>query len=135
MRLIGNVSANPQTGQLTTTFAENPQVPFSSIKLDFDDGARAVLSSPPTCGPNTTAGRLTPWSGNPPATPTTPFSLGKAPGGGPCAKTMAERPFAPGFGAGPKSAKAGAFSPFSIHISRPDGQQELKGVDITLPPG
>ncbi len=42
------------TGQLTTTFAETPQVPFTSFKLKFDGGARAVLSSPPTCGPNTT---------------------------------------------------------------------------------
>ena len=32
VRLIGNVSADPQTGQLTTTFAENPQVPFSSFQ-------------------------------------------------------------------------------------------------------
>jgi hypothetical protein len=135
VRLLGKVSADPRTGQLTTTFADNPQVPFSSIVLAFTGGARAVLSSPPTCGPNTTNGRFTPWSGNPPATPSGSFSLSKAPAGGACAKTMAARPFAPGFRAGPKSNKAGAFSPFSVHISRPDGQQELKGVDITLPPG
>src|SRR5436305_3551389 len=36
VRLIGNVSANPQTGQLTTTIAENPQVPFSSFRLAFN---------------------------------------------------------------------------------------------------
>ena len=114
MRLIGNVSADPQTGQLTTTFAENPQVPFSSIRLSFDGGARAVLSSPPTCGPNTTHGADDALVGQPAADAHDAFSLtGKAPGGGACAKTMAERPFAPGFDAGPKSAKAGAFSPFS----------------------
>ncbi len=33
VRLIGHVSADPQTGQLTTTFADNPQVPFSSFQL------------------------------------------------------------------------------------------------------
>jgi hypothetical protein len=134
-RLIGNVSADPRTGQLTTTFAENPQVPFSSFELAFDGGARAVLSSPPTCGPNTTGTRLTPWSANPPATPSKQFSLTQAPGGGACAKTMAARPFAPSFAAGPASAKAGAFSPFALHIAGGDGQQELKGADITLPPG
>jgi hypothetical protein len=134
VKLIGRVSANPQTGQLTTTFAENPQVPFSSVAIAFEGGARAVLSSPPVCASTATA-RIAPWSGNPPATPTGAVSLSKAPGGGACAATMAARPFAPSFGAGPKSAKAGAFSPFSIHISRSDGQQELKGVDITPPPG
>ena len=51
-RLIGNVSADPQTGRLTTTFAENPQVPFSSFRLQFDGGPQAALTSPPTCGPN-----------------------------------------------------------------------------------
>jgi hypothetical protein len=135
VRLVGNVSANPTTGQLTTTFAETPQVPFTSFKLTFNGGPRAVLSSPPTCGPNDATTVMTPWSGNPPATPGDGFTLTSAPGGGKCAKTMAERPFAPGFVSAPQSAKAGAFSPMSIRISRPDGQQELKGADIVLAPG
>jgi hypothetical protein len=135
VRLIGNVRADPLTGQLSTTISEAPQVPFTSFDLTFNGGARAVLSSPPTCGPNQTTTTMTPWSGNPPAQPTDAFTLTSAPGGGKCAKTMAERPFAPSFGAGPASSKAGAFSPLSIHIARPDGQQELKGTDIVLPPG
>jgi hypothetical protein len=48
---------------------------------------------------------------------------------------MAERPFAPGFSAKPKSNQAKAFTPFSTHISRPPGQQELKGIDVILPEG
>jgi hypothetical protein len=78
---------------------------------------------------------LTPWSGNAPATPSSKFSLSSAPGGGACPKTMAERPFAPGFSAQPQSSKARAFTPFSTHITRPPGQQELKGLDIVLPKG
>ncbi len=35
MRLIGNVSADPQTGQLTTTIADTPQVPFTSFDLEL----------------------------------------------------------------------------------------------------
>ncbi|HEX3734745.1 MAG TPA: hypothetical protein VHU86_06265 [Solirubrobacterales bacterium] len=135
VRLVGHVSAEPVTGQLTTTFAENPQVPFSSFTLSFDGGARAVLSSPPTCGPNTTGAQMTPWSGNPPATPSQHFALTSAPGGGACAKTLAERPFAPAFSAKPTGTKAGAFKPFSLHIASSDGQQELKGADIALAPG
>jgi hypothetical protein len=149
-RLIGNVSANPQTGQLTTTFAENPQVPFSSFLVDFDDGAKAALTSPPTCGPNLTTTAITPWStapgqlpageeggpsDNPPATPGDEFSLTDAPGGGKCAETMAARPFAPGFGAKPDEPRAAAFTPFEVDLTRSDGNQELKVVDIVLPPG
>jgi hypothetical protein len=135
VRLVGNVSADPKTGQLTTTFAENPQVPFSSFRLRFDPGARAALSSPPTCGPNTTTTVLAPWSANPAATPSPGFELSTSPAGGKCAKTMASRPFAPGFAAAPASAKAGAYSPLSLHLTRHDGEQELKGADLTLPPG
>ncbi len=135
VRLIGNVRADPQTGQLTTTVAQTPQVPFTSFDLTFNGGARAVLTSPPTCGPNQVTTTMTPWTGNPPAHPGDSFAMTAAPGGGKCAKTMAERPFGPAFGAGPTSAKAGAFSPVSIQIARGDGQQELKGADVVLPPG
>ncbi|HUB98496.1 MAG TPA: hypothetical protein VMS11_01600 [Solirubrobacterales bacterium] len=143
LRLVGSVSANPVTGQLSTTISGAPQLPFTSFKLAFDPGARAVLSSPPTCGPNVTAGSMVPWSteaiaawaGAKPAGIGAQFSLSGYPGGGACPKAMAARPFAPAFGAGPKSNKAGAFSPVSIHLARPDGQQELKGAEVTLPPG
>ncbi|HEY5052011.1 MAG TPA: hypothetical protein VII45_01235, partial [Solirubrobacterales bacterium] len=134
-RLIGNVSADPQTGRLTTTFADNPQVPFSSFKLDFDDGAKAVLTSPPTCGPNTTNTQITPWSGNADVSPSGKFSLTKAPGGGACAKTMAERPFAPTFAGKTTNPKGGAYTQVNVDIARSDGNQELKGTDVVLPPG
>jgi len=60
VRLVGNVRADPTTGQLTTTFAETPQVPFTSFELDFDDGPRAVLSSAMICEPGPAAGEMTP---------------------------------------------------------------------------
>ncbi|MGN6215677.1 MAG: hypothetical protein ACTHN7_01795 [Solirubrobacterales bacterium] len=149
VRLIGNVIANAKTGQLTAVFDEPakadplrgelphglPQVPFTDFQVSIDGGPRAALSSPPTCGPNTASGQLFPWSGNPPATPSSKFDLATLPGGGACPKTMAERPFSPGFSAQPGSRKARKFTPFATHISRPPGQQELKGIDVKLPKG
>lgn len=135
VRLVGNVKANPQTGQLTTTFKENPQVPFTSVQLQFD-GAKGALTSPPTCGPNKTSHAFTAWSGTPDQGPQEKgFTLSSAPGGGPCAKTLGERPFGPSFVAKPNSTKAATFTPLQVRIGRSDGQQELKGVDITLAPG
>jgi hypothetical protein len=134
-RLIGNVAADPKTGRLTTTFAENPQVPFSSFKLHFNEGQRAPLSSPPVCGPNESIISADPYSETATATAAQSFTLPAAPDGGACAKTLGERPFAPGFTARAKSTKAGAYSPFSVHISRKNGEQEVKGVDVTLPAG
>jgi hypothetical protein len=134
-RLIGNTKANPQTGQLTTTFAETPQVPFTSVKIHLDN-AKGVLSSPPTCSPATTTSTMEPWS-TPKSTknPSSGFTLSTAPGGGTCPTTMAGRPFAPSYTAKSDSTKANAYSPFRVNIVRPDGQQELKKVDVTLPKG
>lgn len=135
VRLIGNVKADPQTGQLTAIFPDSPQVPFTAAKVNLDAG-KGLLTSPPTCGPNAATHAMTAWSGSPDQGPQEGgFTLAKLPGGGDCPKTMAERPFAPGFKAEPKSDVAKTFTPFSANITRPQGQQELKGLDLTLPEG
>jgi len=140
VRLAGHVAADPDTGVLTTTFDDSqfaglPQVPFSSFTLDFDGGAHAVLTSPPTCGPNQTTSRITPWSGNADATPGSRFTLSSAPGGGACAPSLGARPFGPSFAAHSTNPKGGAYTQVNVNIGRDDGNQELKGVDVTLPPG
>ncbi|MET0306442.1 MAG: hypothetical protein ABW196_09480 [Solirubrobacterales bacterium] len=137
VRLVGNVFPNLQTGRLTAVVDNNPQAPFSSFKVHIEGGPRGALTSPDTCGPHTTTAQMTPWSNNPPVKDTEPssFNLTTAPGGGPCPKTLAERPFSPTFLAGPKATKAGAFSPFELRITRPDGAQEIRQVKVNLPPG
>ncbi len=138
VRLVGNVFPNLQTGQLTVVVPENPQAPFSSFKVNVNGGARGALTTPDTCGPHTTTARFTPWSRpgeEVSSDPNPQFTLTTAPGGGPCPKTLAERPFNPTFSAGPKGTKAGAFSPFELRITRPDGAQEIRQVKVDLPPG
>jgi len=135
IRLKGKVFPDPQTGQLTAEVAENPQATFSSFRLHFNTVDNKVLTLPPTCGPNTATSDLTPWSGQAHATPAADLALSNYPGGGNCPKTMAERPFAPGYNASVESNKAGSYSPFHVRITRPQGQQELKVVDVTLPKG
>lgn len=147
-RLVGNVSANPATGQLTATLDEQevgpfagtlpqglPQVPIEQVKMRFD-GGKDVLTSPPTCSASETTSTMEPWS-TPASTknPTSSFTLTEYPSGGNCPQTLADRPFSPGYTATSDSSKAGAKSPFKVHIERPDGQQELKVVDVTLPKG
>jgi hypothetical protein len=135
VRLIGNIKANAKTGQLTTMLKETPQVPFESVTLKLDPG-KGLLTSPPTCGPNTTNSAMEPWARpGTTANPSSSFGLTKAPGGGECPKTLAERPFGPSYKAAPQRTKAGAFSPFGLRIDRGDGQQEIKRVDVSLPPG
>jgi len=138
VRLEGKVSADPTSGQLTATFEGAPQVAFESVALTFGPTAGhsvPALSSPPICSSSSTS-QVTPWStGIPVATPPTTLTLTQAPGGAPCAKSLGERPFAPGFSAQPSSKQALDYTPFQLQITRSDGQQEIKGMDITLPPG
>jgi hypothetical protein len=135
VRLIGNVKANVKTGRLTTALLENPQVPFESVKLKFDEG-KGVLTSPPTCGQQTATTDMEPWARlGTFVTKSAEFTLSSDPGGGTCPQTLAQRKFAPGYTAKTDSTKAGAYSPFRVRIARTDGQQELKVVNVTLPKG
>jgi hypothetical protein len=135
VRLLGKVFPNPQTGQLTILVEENPQATFSSFKVNIDGGPKGALTTPGDCGPHNTSTDLTPWSGAGNAAPNSEYSLASLPGGGPCPKTLGARPFAPAYSAGTQTTKAGAYSTFEVHVKRPDGAQEIKRLDDTLPPG
>jgi hypothetical protein len=135
VRLKGQVFPNLQTGQLTAVVEENPQATFSSFQVHIIGGPKGALTTPDTCGPHKTTTALTPWTGNADATPSGEFTLDNKAGGGPCPKKLGERPFSPTFGAETISHKAGKFSPFELHITRPDGAQEIRQVNVNLPPG
>jgi len=136
IRLLGNVLADPTTGQLTTVVHEAPQLPFTRVQVQLNGGNRAPLTSPPTCGPNPTGHAMTAWSGSPDnGAADKGFTLTSAPGGGPCPTSMAARPFGPAFNAKPASDDPLDYTSFAANIVRTDGQQELKGVNLVLPEG
>jgi hypothetical protein len=132
VKVAGQVTPNPVTGQLVTTFENTPQLPFSDFKLSFFGTDRAPLTTPPLCGTYTTKTSIAPWSGTPAVDPSSKFQITSGPAGSPCASP---RPFSPGFQAGSTNIQAGAFSPFTLTMSRPDGDQTLAGLSIQLPPG
>jgi hypothetical protein len=138
VREEGKVRANPVNGQLSAEFNELPQVAFSSATLTFGPTAKhaiPALSSPQICTQSSVSTAV-PWStGAPTQTAPTAITLTKAPGGGPCAKTLGERPFVPTVTAKPVTSKALSYTPFQLTIARPEGQQELKAFNLTLPPG
>jgi hypothetical protein len=138
IKLPGEVEPDPQTGQLTATFDNLPQLPFTKLDLSLKGGATSALATPETCGNYTTHTTFTPWSApesGPPLQTEDSFPIDSGPSGTPCANTSAQRPFSLGLTAGSQNATAGAHSPFSIQVRRPDGAQEVSSLDITTPVG
>jgi hypothetical protein len=126
VKLAGRIDADPVTGQLTTTFTENPQLPFSDLKLNLLGGPHGALRTPSACGTYSTHSSLTPWARpGEPVTADSPFQISS------CAHTG----FTPSFSAGTENPLAGAFSPFTLRIAREDGNQEIGGLETTLPVG
>jgi hypothetical protein len=132
VNLPGEVSLDQSTGQVTATFANNPQLPFENAELHFFGGSRAPLSTPSHCGTYTTQASFTPWSANPPVSSSSSFQVTSGPNGSPCPATL---PFAPSLAAGTTNIQAGAFTPLSTTITREDGNQDIHSVSLKLPPG
>jgi hypothetical protein len=137
LKLPGVAIADKDTGQLTTVFTGNPQLPSKHLTVNLKTGPRAPLASPTTCGSFQTTSNFVPWStpGTPNANPTASFNVGSGANGSACANSPGQRPFAPTMSAGTTSNAAGQSSPFVLHLSRKDGDQEFSGLEVTLPKG
>jgi hypothetical protein len=137
VKLPGKIEADPVTGQLTVSVEQNPQVPFEDFKISLFEGTRSPLTTPSTCGTFGTTSSLTPWSSPeaPSVSPEGSFGITEAPGGGACPVAAGQGPNAPGFSAGTFTPIAGTYSPFVLHLSREDGSQQLRALNVTLPPG
>jgi len=128
VKLEGTGQINQQTGQITTTFENTPQLPFSEFQLSLQGGERATLSNPRTCGEVHTTADLTPWSTpfTPDATPTSNFDIDE--------NCFAPQ-FNPTFTAGTTSNQAGGFTPFTVAFGRSDSDEFLNGLQVQMPPG
>ena len=134
IKVAGRVDSDPATGRLTTTFDDLPQLPYSHFSVHFREGQRSPLATPSACGAYATVIDTSPWL-NPDSviSQSSPFSLSSGVGGGPCPKGLA--PFAPGANAGTLNSNASAYSPFYLHLTRTDAEQEITSYSAALPPG
>lgn len=132
VKLAGKVEPDPITGQLVATFENTPQLPFEDLTLHFYGGDRAPLATPALCGSYSTLASIVPWSGGEAATASSAFEIASGPGGSPCSNPL---PFAPSLNVGTASVEAGGFSALTMTMSRPDGDQDLRSVQLRMPPG
>jgi hypothetical protein len=136
-KLPGIAIADKQTGQLTATFTDAPQLPSKHLTVTLKSGPRAPLATPVTCGKFATAANFVPWGTPevPDANRSASFEVKSGPNGSGCVSSLGQRPFAPTLSAGTESSKAGASTPFVMKLTRNDGEQELSSLDLTTPKG
>ncbi|HEY1687304.1 MAG TPA: hypothetical protein VGF95_00400, partial [Solirubrobacteraceae bacterium] len=131
IKLAGEVKLS-ESGQITSTFENTPELPFEDFELNFFGGARAPLATPAACGSYTTTASMTPWSQTPPVSTSSTFLIASGPNGSSCASQLG---FAPSLAAGTVNIQAGEFSPLTTTMSRNDGEQPIKSVKLELPKG
>ena len=126
VRLKGVVKPNPKTGQLTATFSENPEQPFSSLVLRFNSGQLAPLANGLKCEASTAATTFTPFSGAASKSPQANFEITGCP---------ATLPFALTQGIEYEPPTGGGHSSYTFNLARTSSQQYLEKIKTTLPSG
>jgi hypothetical protein len=132
VKLPGELELDKETGQIHSIVVGTPetegipQAPLREVKLLFKSGFRAPLITPSQCGTYLTHYEFTPWSGGPPAIGNAPMEITEG-----CESAG----FSPGLSAGSTESQGGAFSPFSVTITREDLEEDIAGLRLLLPQG
>ncbi len=134
VKVPGELVPNHGTGQLTATFDNLPQLPYSDLNVNFRTGQHAPLITPDACGPATTSIDLTPWSGPGAKHTTTASQITTGIDGGAC-PSGAAAPFNPTVVAGGVNANVGSYTPYFVRLSRTDSEQEFTSYSLVLPKG
>jgi hypothetical protein len=134
VKLAGRIQPDPQTGDIVATFDGLPQIPYTDLNLTFRTGQRAFLVTPPACGPANSQIEMTSWV---PELPSTHSSAGSVietgVGGGPCPQGIP--PFAPEASAGAYNSNVNSYTPYFVHLTRRDNEQEITSYSLVLPKG
>jgi hypothetical protein len=134
VKVAGELDADQSDGTLTATFDKLPQLPYETLRIHFREGQRSPLATPASCGAISTEADLTPWRNAAVVKhESLPAQISAGVGGGPCPQGLA--PFAPKAKGGTLNSQAGAYSPFYLHLTREDVEQEITSYSATFPVG
>ncbi|HTA14072.1 MAG TPA: hypothetical protein VK781_04360 [Solirubrobacteraceae bacterium] len=138
VKVAGSINPDPVTGRITATFDDLPQLVFGDVKLAFKSGPRAPLMTPTGCGTFFATSDLTPTSkaGAGPNGETVPGGSDAISSDSFSIEGCSTRRFAPSFVAGMTNNQAGAFSPFTLTLTRnSDEEAALSSVSMSMPRG
>lgn len=135
VKVPGELVPDAGTGRLTAIFQQLPQLPYSHLRVFFREGQRAPLASPPSCGAYPLEMDLNPWL-DPEAVlhRSSEFTISSGVGGGAC-PAPGLPPFSPLAADGSLNSNAGSYSPYYLHLTRTDTEQEITSYSTVLPPG
>ncbi|MBJ7348361.1 MAG: hypothetical protein JHC87_07305, partial [Thermoleophilaceae bacterium] len=132
----GVAVVDESTGDITATFDNLPDLPFSTFDMHLTgydaDGAGGnpavplILNPMDSCGTPTVTTTLSPYGGGNDAAPTDTLSVTGCP---------VAHGFTPTFDLNLSTTQAGASPDTVFTITRPETDEDLKDVQVTLPPG
>jgi hypothetical protein len=125
LKQAAKLDLDPGTGQITATFDDVPQLPFSDVELSFFGGPHGVLVNPGNCGDHAYTSTLTSWSGRT-VKVTGSFAVNRNCGTG---------GFNPSLSAGTTNPSGGSYAPFAFNVGRNDGEQNVGAIGALLPKG
>ena len=134
-KLAPKVIPDPETGQLTVSLEDLPQVPFEEFNLHLFASDRGLIATPTQCTLYPTEARI--HALEPPGL-AAEIDAERQHHLGPERQPNAPaqmRPFNPRLAAGTSTPVAGAFSGFTLKLDRDDGDQFLGDLNFTMPPG
>jgi hypothetical protein len=135
VKVAGTLEPNPATGSLSATFTDLPQLPYTQLEAEFRTGQRSLLVSPSSCGPAPSQMTLQAWpAGLREVRETSVSAIETGIERGPC-PSGATPPFHPEVSAGGVNSNVNSYTPYFVHISRTDGEQEITSYSLVLPKG
>ena len=129
-KVIGEMRPDPPTGRLTAVLDDLPQLPLSNLRMSFDGGSKALLTTPLECGPAKVEATVTPYSGTAPVTTTASADVGARPG-----QRCGAPPYEPTLTTALSAERGGQATSFATVISRREGEQATDRFAIDFPPG
>jgi hypothetical protein len=133
VKLAGELVPNPADGTLTATFDNLPQLPYTELEVSFRSGQRSFLITPPHCGYVPTGIEALPYGSAETYSELSYTLIKTGADGGPC--PTGTPPFEPQVTSGAVNSNVNAFTPYVVHISRKDTEQELTSFSLGLPKG
>jgi hypothetical protein len=134
VKLATAVRRNEATGRLEASFDSTPQIPLTSMKMQFFDGPRAPFVNPPQCGSYAFDGSFTPWARPEAVAASAQMQVTSGMNGQPC-PPQGGAPFTPTLSGGSVSLGPRRSTSFKVSLRRPEGQQEITSFDVSLPRG